>query len=132
MIVDIKINEEICSESIEKEMIVFMRKYNREVGGIIGAHQVRIDSFVSDEGILGFDIHEYTPDIKLLNDVLVDWHNKGIVFRGLVHSHLKREELSFGDIHFAEKIIKRNKMESLLMPIYVKTIDKIIWYSVVL
>lgn len=117
-------------ESVESDVIDFMKSYDREVGGIIGSYKGVICTFIPDNVNEQSDIHEYNPDTSYLRNILISWRDKGIVFEGIVHSHLEKKTLSYGDILFAKRIAIINDMESVLMPIYVKHLDKIIWYSI--
>lgn len=101
-----------------------------ESGGLLGSlNNGDIDVFFFDSGI-DCNAGEYNPDIKKLNEQLSEWDRSNIAFRGIIHSHMDKKELSPKDVFMARKLLNANSLSSVLMPVYVINSKSIIWYEV--
>ena len=77
-----------------------------ENGGILGGIQNIITEYYHDHSIQKDAIAEYIPNILDLNTQINAWHNNGIEFYGLVHSHPSFEEtLSTTDIDYIMNVM---------------------------
>ena len=79
-----------------------------ERGGIMGGKRHgEIDTFYFDrDAIKKSDINTYIPSVDKLNFVIREWINRGTEFKGFVHSHEGRKELSPTDVEYATQIVK--------------------------
>ncbi len=78
-----------------------------EAGVVLGARDNRIAAFVVDTGIPKIDRAVYTPRTDYINQVIRQWHEKGIQFCGLAHSHpFGQNSLSRSDIAYIHSIMK--------------------------
>lgn len=93
-----------------------------EAGGIIGGKEMKVclwkyDMGYSERGCL------YSPNVNFLNEVIVEWIEKGYDFMGILHVHFGgSKNLSDGDKKYIEKIMKAmpNSIEKLYFPIVVQ------------
>lgn len=117
------------SSKVLADIIQSLGSTNFETGGLIGSSAEIIDTFHFDKG-MSESVSEYIPNVDALKQQLSDWQKNGIAFKGFIHSHLMSGELSLKDIHMAYKVLRMNKMTSLLMPIYVMSTNEIIWNEI--
>ena len=91
-----------------------------EMGGILGSSA---NNIVTDyyHDITGYTTaRNYTPDIDTLNNVIFQWHLRGIEFVGFVHSHsVCKKTLSLVDIRYAEKIKSCCGLTEILMLLFI-------------
>lgn len=100
-----------------------------EIGGIIGGRAFVIDNAVYDNSNL--NSNKYVPNVPFINRVISDWHNSGIEFYGIFHSHAPQwNTLSNVDVIYINKIMKSmpELIKSLLFPLIFPR-DKIKWYK---
>ena len=101
-----------------------------ESGGLIGSRNGDIlDVFYYDEGRRSND-NEYAPSVDELQKQLNNWSKEHIEFKGIIHSHIISDRLSPQDIQMAYKIISMNTLSSILMPVFLLSEQRIIWYEV--
>ena len=101
-----------------------------ESGGLLGSRNNDvIDIFYYDKG-KEEKTDEYIPNIDALQQQLLNWNTEGIMFRGIIHSHLKRGDLSSKDVCMARKILSMNHLTSILMPVYIIREKNILWHEV--
>ena len=101
-----------------------------ESGGLLGSrNNALIDVFYYDKGRRS-DENEYVPDVDVLQQQLLMWDKTHIKFKGMIHSHTISDRLSPRDIQMARKILCINKLSEILMPIYLISEQRIIWYEV--
>ena len=76
-----------------------------ECGGIIGGKDGVISEFCFDN--TGSEKQAvYEPNADYLNRIIEDWSRSGIVFYGIIHSHMKNEpDLSNGDIAYIQLVM---------------------------
>lgn len=87
-----------------------------ESGGILGMRDGVVCRFVFDVGLA--NAGEYIPDTDRLNAVLAQWHREGIVFCGMVHTHLGGcRRPSGADIQSMRSIYRAMKKDCLYFPI---------------
>ena len=75
-----------------------------EAGGILGGTSGAITKYILDSG--KGEYGKYTPNTKMINEIIFDWAEKEIEFYGICHSHYPTgEKLSGGGVSFyIEKI----------------------------
>ena len=106
-------------KDVLNEIFLSIRKYNYEMGGIIGVNKRgAISAFQFDE-TLSSNPFEYRPNVDFLNQVInEEWAKQNIEFVGFVHSHLNNDDLSLQDIIYARDILKENCfLENILIGI---------------
>lgn len=107
-----------------------MDQYQYETGAIIGSDSSgTIGRFFFDQG-KETTTDVYSPDTNRLNSILDGYHSKGIEFRGMMHSHRSKCELSYADIEYAVSILNTNHLKSVFMPVYVLDTRQVFWYKV--
>ena len=99
----------------------------RESGGIIGSRGGVVCAFEQDREC---ENDEYIPDIELLNKVIRSWHDDGIEFEGIIHSHMSNNKLSFADIAYARRIICHNESDQIFMLLYVQSEERVYAFGV--
>lgn len=121
-------------------MIILNSIYNRlllenadvpyETGGILGGRNGVVTTHFSDNGANIIKPCSYTPNVKVLNEVIYDWQHEDICFMGIYHTHFGSESLSLGDKSYIDEIVKAmpTEIEKLYFPIIVRPIHKIIVY----
>lgn len=115
-------------KSIYEEIINNVPEHMPESGG----NNNTITSVVFDEGKQDEFRHcHYTPNVKRLNSILLEWTEKDIEFYGLFHTHFHSvSTLSEGDITYIKNILDAmSKSKKLLyFPIVVLPEKEIISY----
>ncbi len=77
-----------------------------ESGGILGIRDGMICSYFHD-GYTAYN--EYRPDVRKLNQVILQWSKQGIEFAGIVHSHPNGcLRLSPADFDYAKMILNND------------------------
>ncbi len=119
----------ICQYVID-EISRSLGLFDYESGGLIGSRNGDIlDVFYYDEGRRSND-NEYAPSVDELQKQLNNWSKEHIEFKGIIHSHIISDRLSPQDIQMAYKIISMNTLSSILMPVFLLSEQRIIWYEV--
>ena len=119
----------ICQYVID-EISRSLGLFDYESGGLIGSRNGDIlDAFYYDEGRRSND-NEYAPSVDELQKQLNNWSKEHIEFKGIIHSHIISDRLSPQDIQMAYKIISMNTLSSILMPVFLLSEQRIIWYEV--
>ena len=96
-----KINNEILCEILK-----CMPSLPPEVGGILGGKGGQISLWKYDEGYPEKGC-AYSPNVDVLNRVIVKWVEQGYDFMGIFHVHFGGSSiLSDGDKRYIEKIMK--------------------------
>lgn len=120
-----------------KKILNALSNRKPEQGGIIGCSKESvIDNFYFDESPVCSSVSSYTPNAKVLNEVInVKWANDDIRFVGVIHSHLINKELSREDIDFARDVLNSStELKFILMGIcqldYSYIHKGIVWYQV--
>lgn len=114
------------------EIIKEIEKYtDKEFGGILGSTDGQVINAIAFDSSPNHDVYTYSPNIKYLNSVLVRWSKKGIVFKGMFHSHLFGiKQLSEKDEDYIKTVMNSLQDESikLFFPIYVLPDNELINY----
>lgn len=103
-----------------------------EIGGIIGASDLCIDYVAVDIGFTGVKACSYMPNVKFLNDVIKEWQEEGVEFKGIFHSHyFGIKTLSDGDKKYIRLIMRSMpvEIESLYFPIAVMPERELVVYK---
>lgn len=115
------------------EICRLLKEHHYESGGIIGMKndevvKFQFDSFGSKK------LFEYYPNTDFFEKIINEnWSKNGILFAGIVHSHLHNGNISQQDILYSRRIIEANmSIAELLMGIVdlSKQNDLIRWYLV--
>lgn len=120
----------MITQKVWEEIEVTIGNTKPETGGIIGRKNEKIVAYYFDKtGV--FLENKYIPDIRQINRVITNWAKCGISFCGFIHSHpLLHEKPSYGDIEYAKKILKKNRLEKFYLLIYLTNLDeKILLYE---
>lgn len=119
-------------KSIYEEIINNVPEHMPESGGMLGGNNNTITSVVFDEGKQDEFRHcHYTPNVKRLNSILLEWAEKDIEFYGLFHTHFHSvSTLSEGDIIYIKNILDAmpESKKLLYFPIVVLPEKEIISY----
>lgn len=104
------------SRAVLREMRAAFLGRATESGGILGALDGIVCRFAFDEGQA--DAAEYIPDTDRLNSVLRAWCREGIVFSGMVHTHVGGCRLPSGtDTESMRTIYRAMQSDHLYFPI---------------
>ena len=93
-----------------------------EVGGILGASTDVIDLVAFDVGSREMNSATYEPNVNILNKQLNAWHQEGVTFCGLFHTHpMNQNTLSRDDVKYIERIMfsLHPMVSSLYFPIVI-------------
>lgn len=78
-----------------------------EIGGVLGLKNGIITDYFFDIKNITNNSCCYIPDVKGINEKIVQWSKVGIQFCGIFHSHpLYQSELSIDDLIYINQIIK--------------------------
>lgn len=91
-----------------------------ETGGILGSRNGCINMFVHDEGVPDLGRMVYIPQTAYLNAIIKSWHNEGIEFCGILHTHpYGQRELSGSDVQYINCIMEMmpNSVNRLYFPL---------------
>lgn len=103
-----------------------------EIGGVLGSTKEVIDHVVKDKGIPGNISCCYTPNVEFLNQVIKEWQNAKIEFKGIFHSHyFGVDTLSQGDYRYIKTIMKSMPLniDSLYFPVAVMPKRELVVYN---
>lgn len=109
----------IITKSVHDEILRKVKQAPPETGGALGMTEGVITHFVFDKGV-GENPCCYEPDVKRLNSVIKAWQEKGVLFCGIVHSHIPlQNELSDDDEIYIKSILESMKgcCEFLYFPV---------------
>lgn len=93
-------------------------KFDYEQGGILGSNNNIVVAFNLDKR--HGSKQTYTPNIEKLNNIISEWHQKGITFVGLIHSHINNVGVySNSDLEYLKNIYILNKeiLDKIYFPI---------------
>jgi len=125
----------IIKKEIYRNILVFSKKYNFEIGGLLGGEKDNVISrFISDCGIKTNKIGCYYPDTSRLNLCIGLWQKKEILFYGIVHSHFENTySLSKGDEYYIKKILFNMPLDidCLYFPLVFPLLNQIIGFKAV-
>ena len=122
----VTLNQNSIIYQIEEKVLNEIRQVliKPEMGGILGIDK---NNFVVKfhHDLTGISTkYDYIPDVKKLNEVIVEWAKLGIKFIGFVHSHRSgRTQLSSVDKKYAQKIKECCNMSEILMMLYIPSDD---------
>lgn len=120
----------VFSYIVKNEILQTLGQFAFETGGILGSCEGEvIDCFCFDKGIMNTG-NSYNPNVKYLNEILEEWNDNNIKFIGIIHSHMRRKTLSLADLYFAEKLMKSNLIEELIMSLFIIERHEIICYKI--
>ena len=120
----------MISQCVYDEIIRTVGSTPPESGGILGVKGGVINSFFFDEN-RAEDGNTYTPNIGMLNDVLIKWHEYGAEFGGVIHSHpIDMQYLSYADKSYALHMMKINKLERVYFPLVIPENGRLLMYVV--
>lgn len=100
-----------------------------EQGGILGIKNGTICEYYHDNSSNVTDRAVYEPDVNVLNQVIKDWHEHGIQFAGIIHSHLiGQNTLSSGDEEYIKKLFNNvpECIDELYFPIVIPETKEIV------
>lgn len=104
-----------------------------EQGGIIGGNDRVVNRYFHDSTRQSVVSAVYSPNIKLLNSKIEEWHKKDISFLGLVHSHPKNQiTLSNDDVKYIELLFHSlpNEARTLYFPVFIPQTKELFSYRV--
>lgn len=97
-----KIEQVIYEQILQNQRII-----PPETGGILGGCNNIICANQYDKGVQTERKCSYTPNVKMLNEVIRKWHQKNILLMGIYHTHFfDIETLSEGDKKYIKIILK--------------------------
>lgn len=102
-----------------------------ETGGILGGYKNIICANQFDEGVQTERKCSYTPNTKMLNEIIRKWHKNNIIFMGIYHTHFfDVGTLSEGDKKYIKTILKSMPeiIEQLYFPLVIMPKRKMICY----
>lgn len=105
-----------------------------ESGGILGSNKNVVITFIYDKGINNEKMCSYSPNVNLLNSVITEWKEKGVLFAGIFHAHyFGVKTLSCGDINYIEKIMMNmpSCIKELYFPLVVMPEREVIVYKAI-
>lgn len=108
--------------TIYNQILYYCPNVPPEVGGVLGARNDIIDSVFFDFGLHRDKMAVYTPNVDRLNKAITQWHNDGVEFLGMFHSHPKgQESLSSDDIEYINSIMHNmpERVKTLYFPIII-------------
>ena len=102
-----------------------------EMGGILGVDETNtVVAFCFDKNGTTEE-NTYFPNVEYLNQVIQNWHENGIYFVGLVHSHPETAiNLSEPDLYYASRIKKLCGIKEVLMLLYIPQTHRFFQYVV--
>lgn len=101
-----------------------------EEGGILGIRNGIVCAYKHDSSVKLYDSAQYVPNTEFLNSVIPDWEKDGIVFAGMVHSHIPHEkDLSASDRDYAVQILQAmpDYIDKLFFPIVLEGKELIVF-----
>ena len=107
-----------------------------ECGGILGLNSEKIAvSIQLDMGLhfRGMKICNYYPDVTMLNQCILEWSKKDIVFGGIFHTHFSEiASFSEGDLEYIKKILLAmpKGIDTIYFPIFLLPVKKLIPFKV--
>lgn len=122
------------TRALYKEIQNKVNPFPPESGGILGSKENIIVTSVYDEGLNNEKMCSYTPNVKLLNDVIAKWKEEEIIFSGIFHTHyFGVKTLSHGDQCYIEKIMRSmpDDVNELYFPIVVMPQKEIVAYKAI-
>lgn len=125
------INDKVfITESVYREIMCTIGCASPESGGILGVKDGVISDFCYDENSSGTG-NTYIPDLARLNTVLQLWHQTGVKFAGVIHSHPPdMRQLSYADIRYAMQIMNENYLCEVYFPLVFPDTKEIFFYNV--
>lgn len=118
------------TESVYQEIMDTIGSASPESGGILGIKDGVISDFCLDENPSGTG-NTYIPDLARLNSVLQMWHQTGVEFAGVIHSHPSdMRQLSYADIRYAMQIMNANDLCGVYFPLVFPDTKEIFFYNV--
>lgn len=105
---------------IYKRVVETLRAAPVESGGILGIKDNVICAYCFDDTYNSYS--EYVPNTDVLNDVIDRWHDEGIDFIGIVHSHPNSyNKPSEKDLIYLQKLVINNDfLTRIIFPIVTK------------
>ena len=118
------------TESVYREIMGTIGSVSPESGGILGLKDGVISDFCFDENPSGTG-NTYIPDLARLNSALQMWHQTGVEFAGVIHSHPSdMRQLSYADIRYAMQIMNVNDLCGVYFPLVFPDTKEIFFYNV--
>ena len=114
------------SQKVYDEIVFTIGNAPIESGGIIGEKDGVICEYFFDKKAKQ-NQEKYVPSLNLLNKIIERWHENGINFIGIVHSHPNNyKRPSLNDEKYAQKLMKCNPhLSRLIFPIVTVSSDNI-------
>lgn len=120
----------LITESVYQEIMGTIGSVLPESGGILGMKDGVISDFCYDENPSGTG-NTYIPDLARLNSALQMWHQTGVEFAGVIHSHPSdMRQLSYADIRYAMQIMNANDLCEVYFPLVFPDTKEIFFYNV--
>lgn len=117
----------IITENVYKKIIRSLNLNDMETGGMIGGSGNIITEFYFDLNGMGH-LGSYIPDVHSMNMILEKWIERGIHFKGLIHTHKKNKYLSDCDLHYGKRIIISINCD-IILGVFVLKIQKLFFYQ---
>lgn len=102
-----------------------------ETGGILGEKNGVIIETYLDSGIQTANMCSYIPNVDMLNKIIKEWQEKGIMFSGVFHTHFWGvKTLSKTDKEYIYAIMKNmpKEIKGLYFPLVVMPEKEMICY----
>ena len=98
-------------------------KLKPEQGGVLGGKNNVITDFFHDMRLFP-ELNIYKPNIEVINSELIKWQKNNVGFIGVIHSHPDGNLLlSYADKIYAQKLMKSNNINQMIMFIAQSTYD---------
>lgn len=128
-------NTVYIAETVVNEIYRTMISDTCECGGILGMNRNGvITHYCFDYFAEQSDRNEYRPSVERLNSVIQEWHQEGVHFCGIIHSHpYGRSELSMADRLYAEEILQCNfYLDKIYLPILIEgsQVKELVFWSI--
>lgn len=100
-----------------------------ESGGILGIKNGMVCEYYHDNSCRIANKAVYVPNVNILNLKIEEWNKHGIMFSGIIHSHMfGQSKLSSGDIEYIKQIFNNisEGIDELYFPIVIPEAKQVI------
>lgn len=117
---------------IDRLLAEFSAEDRYEAGGILGGKDGVITVYAVDKNQKSQHPCTYIPDVAMLNQIIGQWYQEGLVLMGVFHTHhFGIRTLSDGDKAYIQKIMSTAAQEihNMYFPIVVMPAKEVVVYT---
>lgn len=103
-----------------------------EAGGILGGKDGAITVYAVDKNQKSQHPCTYIPDVAMLNQVIQQWYQEGLVLMGVFHTHhFGVRTLSDGDQAYIQKVMSAapREVSRMYFPVIVMPVKEVVVYT---